>query len=103
MSAHVLLILLILLLKFGKRDKMLGLPSILSLFRNEFNKFNNTNTFFLSYDKSHFWHEKVDISPSFTQLYNGRHNVSQKSIKLVILNVIFIQYSWMTSLRPEIS
>ena len=25
----------------GKRDKMRGLPSILSIFRNEFNKFNN--------------------------------------------------------------
>ena len=25
-----------------KRDKMRGLPSILSLFRNEFNEFNNT-------------------------------------------------------------
>ena len=35
MSAHVLL-------KLGKRDKMGGLPSILSLFRNEFNKFNYT-------------------------------------------------------------
>ena len=39
MSAHVLLILLN---KLGKRDKMRGLSSILSLFRNEFNKFNNT-------------------------------------------------------------
>ena len=39
MSAHVLLILLN---ELGKRDKMQGLPSILSLFRNEFNKFNNT-------------------------------------------------------------
>ena len=38
MSAHVLLN----LLKLGKRDKMRGLPSILSRFRNEFNKFNNT-------------------------------------------------------------
>ena len=38
MSAHVLLSLLN---KLGKRDKMRGLPSILSLFRNEFNKFNN--------------------------------------------------------------
>ena len=38
MSAHVLLILLN---ELGKRDKMRGLPSILSLFRNEFNKFNN--------------------------------------------------------------
>ena len=26
----------------GKRDKMCVLPSILSLFRNKFNKFNNT-------------------------------------------------------------
>ena len=40
MSAHVLLILLN---KLGKRDKMRGLPNILSLFRNKFNKFNNTN------------------------------------------------------------
>ena len=39
MSAHVLLNLL---KKLGKRDKMRGLPSILSPFRNEFNKFNNT-------------------------------------------------------------
>ena len=39
MSAHVLLNLLNVL---GKRDKMRGLPGILSLFRNEFNKFNNT-------------------------------------------------------------
>ena len=39
MSAHVLLNLLN---ELGKRDKMRGLPSILSLFRNEFNKFNNT-------------------------------------------------------------
>ena len=28
--------------ELGKRDKMRGLPSILSLFRNVFNKFNNT-------------------------------------------------------------
>ena len=39
MSAHVLLNLLN---ELGKRDKMRGLPSILSLFRNAFNKFNNT-------------------------------------------------------------
>ena len=42
MSAHVLLNLFS---KLRKRDKMRGLPSlpsILSLFRNEFNKFNNT-------------------------------------------------------------
>ena len=39
MSAHVLLNLLN---ELGKRDKMRGLPSILSLFPNKFNIFNNT-------------------------------------------------------------
>ena len=39
MSAYVLLNLLS---ELRKRDKMRGLPSILSLFRNEFSKFNNT-------------------------------------------------------------
>ena len=39
MTAHVLLNLLNVL---RKSDKMRGLPSILSLFRSEFNKFNNT-------------------------------------------------------------
>ena len=39
MSAHVLSNLLN---ELRKRDEMRGLQSILSLFRNEFNKFNNT-------------------------------------------------------------
>ena len=39
MSTHDLLNLLN---ELGIRDKMRGLRSILSLFRNEFNKFNNT-------------------------------------------------------------
>ena len=39
MSAYVLLNLL---KELSKSDKMRSLPSILSLFRNEFNKFNNT-------------------------------------------------------------
>ena len=39
MSAHVLLNLLN---ELGKSDTMCCLMSILSLFRNEFNKFNNT-------------------------------------------------------------
>ena len=59
MSAHVLLNLLN---ELGKRDKMRGLPSILSLFRNEFNKFNNTRArkldsiYHMTYTlKSHFW------------------------------------------------
>ena len=66
---------------------MLGLPSILSLFPNEFNKFNNkrarmldsiyhmTNTL-----KSHFWHKNVILLSLCTQLCYGRHNVSRKSI-----------------------
>ena len=41
MSAHVLLNLL---KELRKRDKMRGLPSISSLFRNKFNKFDNTRT-----------------------------------------------------------
>ena len=39
MSVHVLLNILN---ELGKRDKMRGLPRILSLLRNEFNKFSNT-------------------------------------------------------------
>ena len=81
MSAHVLLNLLN---ELGKRDKMRGLPSILSLFRNEFNKFNNTRarmldsiyhmTFRLRCRKS------VIILSLCIQRCNGRHNVSRKSI-----------------------
>ena len=55
MSAHVLLNLL---KELGNRGKMRGLPSILSLFRNEFNKFNNTRARMLDsiyhMIKSHF-------------------------------------------------
>ena len=49
MSAHDLLNLFN---ELEKRDKMRDLPSILSLFRNEFNKFNNTRAQLLdlSYD-----------------------------------------------------
>ena len=58
MSAHVLLNLLN---KLGKRDKMRGLPSILSLFRNEFTRaqmldsiYHMTNTL-----KPDFWHKRL--------------------------------------------
>ena len=37
-----------LLNELGKSDKMRGLPSTLSLFRNVFNKFNNTGARVLS-------------------------------------------------------
>ena len=75
MSVHVLLNLLN---ELGKRDKMRGLPSILSLFRKEFNKFNNTRARMLDsiYHmtntlKSHFWRKNVIIF-SFC---HGRHIV----------------------------
>ena len=84
MSAHVLLNLLS---KLGKRDKMRDLPSILSLFRNEFNKFNNTRarmldsiyhmTNTLKYD---FWRKNLIILSLCTQRCYGRHNLSHKSI-----------------------
>ena len=58
MSAHVLLNLLN---KLGKRDKMRGLPSILSLFRNEFTRaqmldsiYHMTNTL-----KPDFWRKRL--------------------------------------------
>ena len=63
MSAHVLLNLFN---ELGKIDKMRGLPSILSFFRNEFNKFNNTRVRMLDsiYHKtntlkSYFWRKTV--------------------------------------------
>ena len=65
MSGHVLLNLLN---ELSKRDKMQGLLSILSLFRNEFNKFNNTRARLLAsiYHmtntlKSDFWRKNVII------------------------------------------
>ena len=57
--------LLNLLNELGKRDKMRGLPNILSLFRNEFNKSNNTRSRMLDsiYHmpntlQSNFWRKK---------------------------------------------
>ena len=84
MSAHVLLNLLN---EFGKSDKMRGLSSILSLFRNEFNKFNNTRAQMLDsiYHmtntlKSDFWRKNFIILSLCTQRCYGRHKLSRKSI-----------------------
>ena len=84
MSAHVLLNLSN---ELGERDKMRGLPSILSLFRNEFNKFNNTRARMLDsiYHmtnslKSYFWRKDVMILSPCTQRCYGRNNVSRKLI-----------------------
>ena len=84
LSAHVLLNLFN---ELGKRDKIRGLPNILSLFRNKFNKFNNTRARMLDsiYHmtntlKSDFWRKNVIILSLCTQRCYGRHNVSRKSI-----------------------
>ena len=80
MSAHDLFNLLN---KLGKRDQMRGLPSILSLLCNKFNKFNNTRARMLDsiYHmtntlKSHFWRKNVILLSVCTQHCYGRHNVS---------------------------
>ena len=66
---------------------MRGLPSILFLFLNEFDKFNNTRARMLDsiYHmtntlKSHFWRKNVIFSLC-AQRCHGRHKVSRKSIK----------------------
>ena len=55
MSAHALLNLLNKLGKTSKEIKMRGLSSILSLFWNELNKFNNTRARMLDY----IYHKKL--------------------------------------------
>ena len=54
MSVHVLLNLFN---ELGKSDKLRGMPSILSLFRNEFNKLNNTGARMLD----SFYHMTVSV------------------------------------------
>ena len=68
---------------------MQGLPSILSLFRNTFNKFNNTRarmldsiyhmTFKITLE-SNFCHKNVIILSLCMQRCYGRHDVSRKSV-----------------------
>ena len=87
MSAHVLLNLLN---NLWKRDKMPGLPSILSLFHKNFNKFNNTGAQMLDsiYHmtlrfktlKDPFCRKYILMLSLCTQHSYGRHNLSRKSI-----------------------
>ena len=82
-SAHVLLNLLN---ELGKRDKMRGLPSILSLFRNKFNKFNDTGArmidsiyhifIALKLLKNHIFGVKLSTICYFKQHYIGHHYVT---------------------------
>ena len=84
MSAHILLTLLIELMK---RDQMRGLQSILFIFCNEFNKFDNTRALMsdsifhmINCLESYFLCKKRYILSLCTQRCYGRHNVSLKSI-----------------------
>ena len=88
MNAHVLLNLLN---ELGKRDKMRGLPSILSLFRNKFNKFNNTRAQMLDsiYHmtntlKPDFWRKKRKILLLCTQRCYGRHSFSRNGLSILL-------------------
>ena len=105
MSAHVLLNLLNVL---GKRDKMRGLPRILSPFRNEFNKFNNTRARMLNSVyymtntlKSLFWRKNVIILSLCAQRCYGRHYISRKSINHSWFTD-FIAWRYFTSRRDVI-
>ena len=60
MSAHVLLNFLN---ELRKRDKMRGLPNILSFIRNEFNKFNNTRARLL--DSIYHYDIKITLKSHF--------------------------------------
>ena len=81
MSAHVLLNLSN---ELRKRDKMQGLLSILSLFRNEFNKFNNTGVrmldsifhMTLKLLKNHIFGAKTSRICHLLCNVNGRHYVT---------------------------
>ena len=90
MSAYVLLNLLN---ELGKRYRMRGLSSILSLFRNEFNKFNNTGARMLDSTyhmtntlKSHFWRKNVIILSLCTQRCYGRLNISVNPVLSILLH-----------------
>ena len=74
------LVFLNLLNELGKRDKLRGLPSILSPFRNEFNKFKNTRARML--DSIYYMtlrllcHKNVIILSLWSQRRFRRHYVS---------------------------
>ena len=80
MSAHVLLN----LLKSWEKEIKCEACRAFYLFRNEFNKFNNTRARMLDsiyhMIKSHFCRKNVIILSLYTQRCYGRHNVSRKSI-----------------------
>ena len=92
MSAHVLLNLL---KELGKRDKMRGLSSVLSLFLNEFNKFNNTRARILDSIKislkSYFClsillHDVISLPGATSYRVSCMINIDTISMKLTIVH-----------------
>ena len=87
MSAHVILNLLT---ESSKRDKIRGSPSILSFFRNEFNKFNNTGARMLdSIDMYHILKSHFDVKMWLT-LKASCHYVFRKSVNHQWLSILML-------------
>ena len=75
--------------RVGKRNKMRSLSSILSLFRNEFDKFNNTGAWILDYiyhmtinyfEIVFVWRINVKILLLCLQHCDGRHYITLLNI-----------------------
>ena len=100
MSAYVLLKLLN---ELRKRDDMRNLPSILSLFPNEFNKFNNKRARILDSIKmtlkSHFRRKKFNFC-LYVRCY-GRHTFSRNICKPLVV-IDFIAWRYFTRKRNVI-
>ena len=77
------------MLMLRKRDKMQGLPSIISLFHKEFNKFNNIGArmldsiYHIAFNllKNLFFGVNTSrFLPPIAQHYNGRHYVTLQNL-----------------------
>ena len=67
--------------ELGEKDKIRGLPSFLSLFHNEFNKFNNSTDNRYHMALRFPWNIISFISVSLcTQRCYGRYTVSRKTV-----------------------
>ena len=75
-----------LLNELGKRGKLLGLPSILSLFRNEFNTFDNTRARTLDSIRNKSENATLQLSIFYEKVLDKKYllklnNVAQTSSK----------------------
>ena len=79
-------VLLNLLNELGKRAKRRGLPSILSLFRNEFNKFLNSTARMIDY----IYHTCMSLK--LLESYLGVKTSDFPSLRDVIMDVMMLRY-----------